>query len=69
MLWWKIFKKAGYDPELSISTVVPIANIVMLFFLAFAKWPLQERVENPGEDKPQGKKINGCLIAAIFVSM
>ena len=69
MLWWKIFKKAGYHPASGILMVVPIANIVMLFFLTFAKWPLQERVENPGEDKPQSQKLNGSLIAVIFVSM
>jgi hypothetical protein len=37
--YWRIFKKAGFSPALSLLMLVPIANIVMLFFLAFADWP------------------------------
>jgi len=37
--FWFIFKKTGYSPWLSLLMVVPLLNIVMLFFLAFSQWP------------------------------
>jgi len=36
-----IFSKAGYSKWLSLLMVVPIVNIVMLYFLAFSTWPSQ----------------------------
>jgi len=36
----KIFSKAGYCWALGLLTLVPIANIIMAFFLAFADWPI-----------------------------
>jgi hypothetical protein len=35
---WFIFKKAGFSPWLSLLMFVPLLNIFMLYFLAFAKW-------------------------------
>jgi len=37
--FWFIFKKAGYSPWFSLLMVVPLLNILMLFFLAFSQWP------------------------------
>ena len=36
---WQICKKAGFAPALAFLGLVPIANIVLMFFLAFAEWP------------------------------
>jgi len=36
--FWFIFKKAGFSPFLSLLIFLPIINIIMLYFLAFAKW-------------------------------
>ena len=36
--FWFIFSKAGYFKWLSLLMVVPIVNIVMLYFLAFSTW-------------------------------
>jgi len=41
--FWFIFSKAGYSRWLSLLMVVPIANIVMLYFLAFSTWPSQRK--------------------------
>jgi hypothetical protein len=35
---WFIFKKAGFSPWLSLLMFVPLINIFMLYFLAFARW-------------------------------
>jgi hypothetical protein len=36
----KIFSKAGFSWALGLLMLVPIANIIMFFFLAFADWPI-----------------------------
>lgn len=38
--FWFIFKKAGFHGALSLLMLVPVANIVMPFFLAFSDWPV-----------------------------
>ena len=37
--YWRIFKRAGFSPVLSLLMIVPIANIIMLYYLAFSEWP------------------------------
>ena len=37
--FWSIFRKAGYSQWLGVLMVVPIVNLVMLYFLAFSDWP------------------------------
>jgi len=37
--FWKIFSKAGFSGALSLLVLVPLVNVVMIFFLAFAQWP------------------------------
>lgn len=41
--YWFIFRKAGFHPALSLLMVVPIASIIMEFFLAFAEWPILKK--------------------------
>ena len=38
--FWKIFSKAGYPGALAILMMLPLANIILLFFLALAEWPV-----------------------------
>ncbi len=40
-----IFAKAGYHWALGLLMLVPIACIIMLFVLAFGKWPIQRELE------------------------
>jgi hypothetical protein len=35
--FWRIFKKAGFSPWLSVLMPIPLLNVVMCFFLAFAR--------------------------------
>lgn len=39
--FWFIFAKAGYSKWLSLLMVVPLVNLVLLYFLAFSRWPSQ----------------------------
>jgi len=35
--YWKIFSKAGFSGWLSLLILVPIVNIIVIFYLAFAE--------------------------------
>ena len=37
--FWSIFPKAGYSKWLSLLMAIPLVNVFLLYFLAFAKWP------------------------------
>ena len=53
--YWKIFEKAGFHPALSLLMMVPLANILILYYLAFATWkvvPLQQAVYPPQPQAP-----------------
>jgi len=38
---WRIVGKTGYHPALSLLSWVPLANILLFWYLAFAKWPVE----------------------------
>ncbi|MGX5914018.1 hypothetical protein ACR0ST_04735 [Aliidiomarina sp. Khilg15.8] len=35
---WRICQRIGYPGPLGLLALVPIANLVLLYFIAFAKW-------------------------------
>ncbi|MAL99814.1 hypothetical protein [Hydrocarboniclastica marina] len=38
--FWKICKKAGYPAPLSLLVLIPLVNLGLFYFLAFADWPV-----------------------------
>lgn len=36
---WKVTTKTGFPGALSLLILIPVANIVFLYVLAFAEWP------------------------------
>jgi hypothetical protein len=46
MFWvipfWKIFKKLGYPPVLSLIMLVPVLNIAALWYIAIGEWPAKK---------------------------
>jgi uncharacterized protein (DUF983 family) len=38
-----IFEKAGYSKWLSLLMVVPVVNIIAIYYLAFSEWPALQR--------------------------
>ncbi len=40
--YWKIFSKAGFPGWYSFLLLVPILNLIMIFYLAFAEWPIHK---------------------------
>ena len=41
----RIFGKAGFSWALGLQKLIPIANIIMLFVLAFAEWPIERELQ------------------------
>jgi hypothetical protein len=44
--YWFIFKKAGFSPWLCILMLVPLANLIVLYVVAFSPWNVMP--ENAG---------------------
>ena len=42
--FWKICTKAGFPGPLSLLMIVPVANAILPFYIAFADWPV---LKNP----------------------
>jgi hypothetical protein len=41
---WRICRKAGYPGVLALAFFVPLLNIALVLFLAFAEWPIERQV-------------------------
>ena len=37
--FWRIFPRAGWPAPLSLLMLVPLLNLVLLWVLAFKRWP------------------------------
>jgi hypothetical protein len=42
---WHLCRRAGYTGWFSLAMLVPLANVVLLYFLAFAEWPTKRAAE------------------------
>jgi hypothetical protein len=56
LIYCMIFHKAGYSWALGLLMIVPIANIIMPFVLAFGDWPIHRelRLLKQQVNKPPG---------------
>lgn len=36
--YWRIFSKAGFSGALSLLMLVPLVNLVILYYVAFSRW-------------------------------
>jgi len=42
----RICAKAGYPAWLGALAIVPVLNVILAFFLAFVKWPIEKQLES-----------------------
>jgi hypothetical protein len=50
---WKLCGRAGFPRWFSLAMPIPLANVALLYFLAFSVWPADLRREAPTvEDTP-----------------
>jgi len=45
VVYCQIFHKTGWHWALGLLMLVPIACVIMLFVLAFAKWPIERQLQ------------------------
>ena len=53
---WKIFAKAGFPGWLGLGICIPVVNIGLWFFLAFAEWPLQQELRHLKDNRATGTR-------------
>lgn len=44
LAWWNIFDKAGFSGALALLMLVPLVNLGMFLFFAFAEWPVRREL-------------------------
>jgi hypothetical protein len=37
--FWRICNRVGHSPWLSLLVLVPLINLIFIYWLAFAEWP------------------------------
>lgn len=42
--FWFICSKAGFPGWISLAVLIPVLNLLLLFFLAFSDWPALRQV-------------------------
>ena len=60
-IYCKIFSKAGYHWAMGLLMLVPIANIIMPFVLAFGDWPVLKKLrmlQSPPSQQSQPSRRN-----------
>jgi hypothetical protein len=43
---WRIVKRAGYHPAISLLAIFPVFGLILLWWLAFARWPSIDEQEH-----------------------
>ena len=49
-----IFKKAGFEPALSILTIIPVVQLIVLCYVAFSDWKTGASNVAPSAPPPVG---------------
>ena len=39
---WRICQRAGYPGWMGVLILIPMVNLALLYFLAFANWPINK---------------------------
>lgn len=46
---WKVVAKAGYHGAWSLTLLIPLVNIAMIYIFAFSKWPVLRNRAAPAQ--------------------
>jgi hypothetical protein len=46
-VYGRIFSKAGYSTWLGLTIFIPLINIVVLIWFAYADWPAMRKIASP----------------------
>jgi len=56
--WWRIYTRIGWSPFLALLMPIPIGGVVVVMYVAFSRWPIEERMEALETDL---KRLHGEL--------
>jgi hypothetical protein len=45
---WRICKRVGHPPWLSLLTLIPLVNLGFIYYLGFSQWPSEKSSVGPG---------------------
>jgi hypothetical protein len=45
---WRICKRVGHSPWLSLLVVIPLVKLIFIYYLAFSQWPADKGSPGPG---------------------
>ena len=43
--WWRIYTRIGWSPYLALLMPIPIGGAVIVLYVAFSRWPIEQRME------------------------
>ena len=46
LIWWRIFRRAGFHGAMGLLMLVPAVNLILLFVLAFGPWPVEKELKS-----------------------
>ena len=52
VVWGNIFAQAGYSRWLCLTIFIPLVNLIVMVWFAFAKWPVREELARLRMDPP-----------------
>ncbi|MEO6823535.1 MAG: hypothetical protein ABI167_02190 [Nitrosospira sp.] len=62
--FWKLFNRTGFNPVFSIVALIPGGVVLLLWVVAFAKWPASaEKKKDSDSSIAEEKKDNGPPVA------
>lgn len=50
--FWKICERVGHSPWLSLLVLIPLVNIIFIYYLAFGEWPRGGSTAGPAPTTP-----------------
>ena len=56
--WWRIYWRMGLPSLMALLMVIPVANLAVLLYIAFTRWPIEERLDSLQTDL---KRMRGEL--------
>ncbi len=48
---WRICTRVGHPGWLALGALIPLVNVLVLYFLAFSEWPIEKRT-GPNDGRP-----------------
>jgi len=46
LIWWRIFRRAGFHGAMGLLMLIPVVNVMLLFVLAFGRWPVERELKS-----------------------